>query len=152
MTTEAWPPGPDEPGRVVTTIPRPGSVLVRSATPPTVPDATPVDVRPGAAAVIDGDRPLATLQLRSDDDVHRFDTASVPAVEAAVATRLADGTADLVRFGDPAVLRGALPDASVAAIRRRLTATAVDAGATLLAWTAHPPRATDERAYDVVLD
>lgn len=137
---------------MVTSLPPSGSLLVRSAVPPDVPGTALVDVRPGAAAFVDGGRPVATLRVQADGPARRFDTASLSALGDAVATRLDDEPADAIRFGDPALLRRGLPDASVTAIRRCLASAAAGEGATFLAWTAETPRAADRRAYDVVLD
>ena len=143
--------GESEPGRVVTTLPDGGSVLVRSEAPPVVPGTTPVDVRPGAAAVCDGDRIRADVWVHHGGTVRRFDTSAPSAIADAVAEAIATHSAGVVRFGDTETWRRSLPAASVDVLRRRVAAAAAGAGATFLAWTAAAPRAVDPLHYDVVL-
>lgn len=147
MPIEALPDGEGRPRRVLTTVPRPGAVLVASVEAPAVPGHRCVDVRPGPVATFDGDRIVLPLTVRCGDVRRRFARHEIPALEEAVSSLLRrDGAA--VRFGDRAACRRVLP---TAAVERRLAAAARREGETLVTWTSEEPDATAPERYDVVL-
>ena len=134
----------------LTRLPRPGSVLVRAAGQPAVPDAECADVRPGSFVVLDGDRRRGTLHVEWGADRRRVPTTDLDGLAAAVETALEAG-ASVVRFGDRASCRGHVPAPTVAAIERRLRATVVAHQATLLTWADEAPGDADRRTYDAVV-
>lgn len=148
MTIGARPDGDGRGGRVLTTVPRPGAVLVTCPEAPTVAGRRSVDVVPGPVATFDGDRVALPLHVRCGDRRRRFARHELADVEALVTALLRRDGPAVVRFGDRAACRRVLP---TAALERRLGAAARRAGETLVTWTSEAPLARSPGLYDAVL-
>ena len=150
MPIEARPNGDGGRGALLTTVPRPGTVLLRSPSPPEVAVERCVDVRPGAAATFDGDRLWLPIQVRHDGERQRFERHELPSVGAAVARVLRRDGAAAIRFGDRSTCRRLLPAPVLEAIERRLAGIARREGETLVTWSAGPVGEVEPGRYDVV--
>lgn len=133
--------------------PDPGAraVLVRSRAPPELPALECVDVRPGPAAVFDGDRVRLSLSVAAGARRARVGWHDFAELEAALTRCLPPGASAAVRFGDRSACRAALGPARVAAVERRLVSTARRERVALVTWTGAPPHADDYRTYDAVV-
>lgn len=128
------------------------AALVYAEWPPDLPNEQFVDVRPGGSAWFDGSRFHAPIHVTGPTDRRRtFDNNEIAAITSAAKAHLREPDGAFLRLGNRVRFRDIWSAETVAAIERRLVATARREGATLVTWTDGGHRSTDAVDYDVVV-